>query len=276
MKTIIAPTDFSLTATNATSYAADLAVAIQADLLLLHVAAMPMNFSEIPVPTEGILAEIIKDAEINIRRLQKELLQRTGGKINIYTEIRMGAVMRELEDICEIQKPTAVVMGTQGAGSIERFLFGSNTISAITHLDWPLIAVPPEASFKGIRKIGLACDFRKVIETVPVQEIRDLVNELQAELHILHSCRQDKPWVNPQQVEESGWIQEMFNDLHPHYHYLNSADIDDGISEFVQSNMLDLLIVIPKKHSLYHKLLNRSHSRTLVLHAHVPVMAVHE
>ena len=48
MKTIIVATDFSSTALNAANYAADMALAINADLLLLYVYQLPVSYSEVP------------------------------------------------------------------------------------------------------------------------------------------------------------------------------------------------------------------------------------
>ena len=42
MKTIIVATDFSTAALNAAEYAADMALAIQADILLLHISEIPI------------------------------------------------------------------------------------------------------------------------------------------------------------------------------------------------------------------------------------------
>ena len=49
MKTILVATDFSPAAFNAVNYAADMAIAIKADLLLLHVYQIPVGYSEIPI-----------------------------------------------------------------------------------------------------------------------------------------------------------------------------------------------------------------------------------
>ena len=49
MKTIVVATDFSSCALNAAGYAADMALAVGADMLLLHVYYMPAIYSEIPV-----------------------------------------------------------------------------------------------------------------------------------------------------------------------------------------------------------------------------------
>jgi nucleotide-binding universal stress UspA family protein len=51
--------------------------------------------------------------------------------------------------------------------------------------------------------------------------------------------------------------------------------VDKGIIDFAEGNELDMLIVLPKRHGLIDSLMHRSHTKQLVLHSHVPVMALH-
>jgi nucleotide-binding universal stress UspA family protein len=275
MKTIIVPTDFSAQAKNAAYYAAEMAVEIDASLSLLHVYQPPMSFSEVPVPAEDINA-MIKDAEEKIDRLKGELLSKTMGNIKIYAEVKTGTIVTEIEAFCKSVKPYAVIMGTQGTGAVERFFFGSNTLAAMRRLDWPLIVVPPGAKFAAITKVGLACDFRKVVETTPVEEIKSLIKDFHAELHVLHVSREAGDAFKPEVVEESGLLQEMLEEVHPQYHFIGKEDVDEALNEFAVKNKLDLLIVIPKSHNILDRLVHKSHSKQLALHSQVPIMSVHE
>lgn len=275
MKVIIAPTDFSDFSVNAVNYAADMASSIHASLALLNVCQIPMSFSEVPVPAET-LTNLVKDAEKRIEKLKETLVKRTGGRIRIYAEVKTGFVIQELQEYCNLLKPYAVVMSTQGAGAVERFLFGSNTTSAMKHILWPLIVVPPQAEFTSIRKIGLACDMKNVMDTAPVDEIKALVKEFKASLHVIHINTGDDIKYGPEIVDQSGQLQEMLDELHPSYHFLDEVDVEEGLSAFADTNKLDLLIVVPKKHNVISTLFHKRHSKQLVMHTHVPVMAVHE
>jgi nucleotide-binding universal stress UspA family protein len=44
----------------------------------------------------------------------------------------------------------------------------------------------------------------------------------------------------------------------------------------VEENGINILIAVPHKHNLLHKLFMPSHTRQLVFHSQVPVMVVHE
>ncbi|HRO71737.1 MAG TPA: universal stress protein [Chitinophagaceae bacterium] len=274
MRTIIVPTDFSPNALYAASYAADLANLIGAVLELAHVYDLPVAVSEIPVsyPVEDIEAEI----QSQLNNLKEKLSIRTAGRIPIKTTIMRGDVIAEINKHCESVQPYAIVIGAESAGPMKRLMFGGRTINATKTLMWPLIIVPPYTLFRNIRKIGLACDFRDVIETVRVQEIKDIVKEFKADLHILHISDGENDSIDPKTVEESALLEEMLGDLNPIYHFLHEPDIDKGIRDYVHKNRLDLLIIIPKKHGLIDKIFHHSHSKDLVLHAPLPILSLHE
>ena len=275
MKTIIVPTDFSPVATNAMNFAADMAIQIKASLMLLHIYQVPVSMTDVPVVLVSN-DELRKDSESKLKELKESLAHITSGKIKIYTEARMGDTVDELEDVAKLIEPFAVIMGTKGTSGVERMLFGSTTLTAIRHLKWPVIVVPPGKEYgTGIKKIGFACDFNKVIENTPVQFIRNMVKEFGAELHVLNVDYEQRHF-KPDTPEESLMLHTLLEELDPKYHFINHKDVEEGIHEFAETNNIDLLITIPKKHGLLDNLFKHSSTKELVTHSHVPVMCVHE
>lgn len=268
MKTILVLTDFSPAGTNAAKYGADMAQAIGARLTLLHICKSPMSYSEIPVLLDT--DQLMEDAEKAIEALKKQLEQSTGA-VSIGYKVQMGPFFTELQSACEQLHPFAVVMGSQGKTAAERLFFGGHTIQTLQHLPWPVIAVPKDVSWSSIKKIGLACDFGEV-DATPVQEIRDLVETFHADLFVLNTG--EKAQFNPDIVFESTHLQNMLARLHPQYHFLTGKSTEQSIMAFAENNGINLLIVLPKRHGLAH-LFHKSHTRQLVLHCHVPVMALH-
>ncbi|MEO5946184.1 MAG: universal stress protein [Chitinophagaceae bacterium] len=275
MKTIIVPTDFSPEALNATNYAADMAIAVNAEILLVNVYTIPVSYTEVPVALISI-EEMKKASMAELAELKASLEHITSGKIKIHTESRMGNTVDELEEICNTTKPFAVVMGAKGKGSIENLLFGSTTLTAIRHLSWPVICVPPGKEYgTGIKKIGFACDFKEVKESTPVSLIKEMVNEFNAKLHILNVDYNNKDF-HSETPEQTFKLHALLKDINPTYQFINHSDIEDGINEFAETNNMDLLIAIPKKHKLLEGLFKPSSTKQLIFQSHVPVMCLHE
>jgi len=275
MKTIIVPTDFSPVATNALHYAIDMAKTINASLLLFHAYQVPVSYSDTPIILVSV-EELKKSAEDQLEKLKTEVAHITSGQLKIYTETVMGNTSDELETLCEKINPFAIVMGTRGASGLEKVLFGSTTLTAIRHLKWPVISVPPGKEYgTGIKKIGFACDFREVVKTTPADVINNFTAAFNAELHVLNVDYHDKHF-KPDTPEQSALLHTMLEVSKPVYHFIEHRDIEDGINEFAEKNNLDLIITIPKKHKLLEGLFRTSSSKQLVFQSHIPVLCVHE
>ncbi|MGC4038587.1 MAG: universal stress protein [Chitinophagaceae bacterium] len=275
MKTLIVPVDFSSASVNAANYALDFAKAIDSSIILLYVCQVPIAFSEVPVAASTV-QETFDDAEKELAVLKQNLLHRSDNKVKIYTELKEGFVVNQVAEYCRKINPYAVIMGASGSTAAERVIFGSNTIDALKSLSWPLIIVPKGARFNQVKNIGLASDLKNVIEAVHADEIKKMVKDLHATLHILHVySNQDKIIGNPE-IEGSEWIRDMFEELQPEFHFLNHDKIDVAIHSFAEKNNLDMLIVIPKKHGWLEGLFHNSDSKQVALHSHMPLLSVHQ
>jgi nucleotide-binding universal stress UspA family protein len=274
MKSLVVPVDFSPAALNAANYALDFALAIHAGIILVYVYQVPVAVSEAPVAAVTT-KEVIEDAEKKMEEWKEDLVRKSGGQVNVYTEIKEGVVSTQVEGFCNLVKPYAVVMGSNGSNAINRIFFGSNTLSAIRSLSWPLIVVPQGARFKSIHKVGLACDLKNVNESVHAAVIRKLLTDFNSELHILYvnTGAENKP--GHEEADGSGWLRDVFNALKPQFHYLNRPNIEEGVNEFAERNNLDMLIVIPKKHGLLASVFHKSEAKHIALRAHVPLLSIH-
>jgi nucleotide-binding universal stress UspA family protein len=275
MKTIIAPTDFSPVSINAVNFAADMALALDASLLLFNVYNIPVSYGEVPVVLVSV-DEVRKKSETQLEDLKKKITHVASGKLKVYTESKMGNAVDELEILCKEIHPLAVVMGAKGKAALENVIFGSTALSAIRHITWPVICVPPGKEYdNGIQKIGFACDFKQVAQTTPVESIKEIVKEFHAELHIIN-VDHDGKHSSPDMTEESSLLHTMFDELNPQYHFIDHPDVEEGINQFAEENDLDLIIAIPKKHKLLQGLFRSGNTKKLVFHSHIPVMCVHE
>lgn len=272
MKKILVTTDFSQAGNNAVNYAADMATAMNADLLLLHVVQTPIGYSDLPIAIN--LEDMMRTSEKDMQNLKDEISKRVNGKINMDVELGMGGFFDELKNVCERIKPYAVVMGSQGKTAAEHLLFGAHATYAVIHLPWPVITVPPGVSFSAIKKIGLASDLTKVVETTPIEEISMLVKDFNAELYILNTGR--KEVIDADIIFESGIMQEMMKALKPTFHFISNENTEEGILDFAEKNQIDLLIVLPKRHTLLGSIFHRSHTKQFVLHSHIPVITLHQ
>jgi len=273
MKKIIVPTDFSAVSLNAAHSAMHLAHDIGASIVLFHAYQVPIAFSEVPVVTASI-DQLQSDSLERLAGLKKDLGHIAAGPTEIILESRMGDVVEELGSVCKTHQPFAVVMGTRGAGALERLILGSSTLSAIRRIAFPVIVVPPGALYRKIGRIGFASDLDDVKETTPAKGIADLVETLGADLLVLNVEEKEGHFTGDEFME-TRHLYESLDHLNPSYHYIRSIDVAEGIHAFAEANGIDLLMVIPKRHGLIEGLFRKRQSSELVLHSHIPVASIH-
>ncbi len=167
-------------------------------------------------------------------------------------------------------------MGAKGSTAAERILFGSNTLSAIKFLHWPLIIVPADSKFKKIERIGVACDLHEVVNTIHAEEIKKLVNDFHAQLHILHVMPGNNKPVGNEEIEGCEWLRELLTDVSPSFHFLKEENVEEAINNFAETHQLDLIIVIPQKHGFPGGIFHKSHSKQIAIHTKIPLLSIRE
>jgi nucleotide-binding universal stress UspA family protein len=261
MKQIIVPTDFSAPAENAMLYAGGLAERINAGILLLHIFQVPISMSEVPVLMISP-DELKHNADSGLERI-KEILQLRFPSLNITTESRMGDVSDELNEVCKALDVFAIITGKHGASGIERFFFGSTSLSIIRHTTIPVIAVPEKNEHRVIKQIALAIDDQK--EELPVEKIKEMIDDLGAELHIIH--------VQPGNTGNKE-LDAVVAGLNAKCKTIHDDEFLHGIQTYLAENNIDLLMILPHKHNFFDRLTLKTHTEELLSKLTIPVMCI--
>lgn len=272
MNKIIAPIDFSEVSLNAALYAANLAAALNKELLLLHIVQLPVVYGDVPMPL-GEYDVLTAEAGEEISRVANKLEIETRGQASIHTMVKVGSPVYELLQASKSPEVYAIVMGTHGAGSVERFFLGSTTQSLVNEAPCPVIVVPGQYTFKKISKIGYASDFKNVVTTTPDATIKRCLNDFGAKLQILH-VDPDYAEFEPAVMEEGLMLETMFSDQKPVFQFLHSGYIEESILTYAEQNGLDLLLVLPKNHSFLESIFQHKHTGQFIRHATIPVMVL--
>ena len=260
MNTILVPTDFSGSAENAMYYAAQLAQNINASVFLTNIYQLPVSMSDAPVLLVSA-EELKQSADAGLERAQ-ELLQKQYATVDVQTESRLGDLADELNDLCDQINPFAIVVGNDGASGFERFFFGSSALAIIRHAKVPVIAVPNVTiSFKGFN-IALAVDDSGLGNQQ--NTIKNFVEQLKSQLHIIHV----------QTKNNTTDYVDLLPELNPVYHTIKDEDFVHGIQSYLQSNNIDLLIILPHKHSAVERLFFKTHTVELIEKLKLPIVTV--
>jgi nucleotide-binding universal stress UspA family protein len=265
MKPVIALTDFTPAADNATHYAAKLCKEIGAPLSLLHVYQIPITMSDMPVIM--VSAEELKNnADNGLIRVKEELINHYPD-LQIITNSRIGDVADEVNELTKEEAPIAVVLGRNKYSGLERALFGSTAISLLRGFRYPVITVPENFAFQNFNNIVLATDLQN-IDATPVDAIQEIFQHLPVSLHILHvTDDNDDP-------KDANLLLSKLQFMNPQYHLVRNSDVTKGIEDFVEKINASLLLVLPHHHKWFESLFTKQHSKDIIRNVNVPVLTI--
>jgi nucleotide-binding universal stress UspA family protein len=274
MKKLVVPVDFSATSQNAATFAGNLALFYGADIWLYHAYEMPVGIGEMAWPLYTA-QELQAAADHELEMLKEAVQQNLRCKVTFHSKAEMVSFTDGLTDFCEEMKPDMIVLGLSGKDALAKLIVGSNTIKVIQHLQYPVLVVPPKAEFSPVVKIGFACDYKKIEETTPVELLKKVVKDFDAQLYILNVDHNDVN-VDEEVLNESMAAKSLFRDISPVYDSIESESITEGLNKYADEKGLDWIVVIPKKHTLLQKIFSRSHSKDLLYHTHLPILCLHQ
>lgn len=268
MNKIIVATDFSSTAVNAVNYAVALCQAMKLDLTLIHANDLAI-YSDGVSPMDGnVKLSVQKIAE---DQLERELARITpmmqSGEVNY--EFFVGDIVAGLQERCLAGDVALTVMGTTGENS-SGLLWGSRSLNAMRSHNGPILLVPPTASFQGISKMMLCMDINKPGAEFPYSEVKHWVQRMDARLDVLNV----QP-LDPYFEGEDNIVQQEFAQLAFSFHTMESENLSDAITFYLQKNAADWIVVIPKKYNFFESLFHKSKSEIISKASTVPILALH-
>jgi nucleotide-binding universal stress UspA family protein len=274
MKTILVPTDFSDAARNASEYAVAYAKEFGYRLLLCHVYHLPV----MSVPEEPLLVmENPKTLRKNhLQSLQEEAAFLTkNSSVEIECQVIEGFAVDEILAIEEEVRPALIVMGMETEGTFSELIIGSIATDVIRKTNTPIILVPERAKFKKVEKITLAYDYKLKQEVEILQPLKQLLKESNATFFILNVGKED-PEKNAEKAIAGIKLEKYFSDVKFTSHFAQADDFTAGVNNFIESNGIDLIAMIPHKHNFLERLFKESHTKKIAFHTNVPLLTLPE
>ena len=279
MKNILVPTDFSATSLNAAHYALKLAEQLGSSKVILFNAyqVLLMIDPTAMVPSMQMMDEgqLKAGSKIALDKFKLVLQAFCPKNCELDTYCEYALLNNGLDEVCKTTGSGLIVMGITGGGLLEEKLIGSNTIHVALNSSVPVLIIPAKANFTIVEEIALACDFRSVVESTPVQPIKDLVKTTGAQLFVLN-IEENAKTFDAEIPFQSKMIDLLLHECHPQFSIIDNPDFMEGINNFILEKQIDILITIPKKHGIFQTLFKESHTKKLAFHSHVPVMVVHD
>lgn len=275
MHTIIVPTDFSDTSKNAARFAVQVAAQVpDTQILLYNVFRRVLSGSDgSPLADEPHARKKIVMAALE--HMKADLLAIGATTITCIAE-EDSSFLDCLERLARHQKADIIIMGITGSTKLEQIFMGSNALNMIDRNVCPVMVVPPDASFKGIKNILFATDMKDVERTIPVKPLQSVLNLFKPTVHVVNVDSEHYVEVTQEYKKERAKVEEMLKDYKREFYFIRMFDFIDAINQFTKDKNIDVIITVPRKNSFLSSLFKTSHTQKLVYHSSVPLVAIHE
>lgn len=270
---ILIPTDFSNAALKATEFGLGVAQLLKAEVILFHATGLPMIQSS--EDAELMAARDLEKVESEQLEKVKMELKKIHPEVIISVNSVTGFPVEEIRNACTENGIDLVVMGTRGASGLKEMLVGSNTGSLIHSTEVPVLAVPEEASFNGIKSIVFATSMLRD-DIHSLRQIIELFGANTPQITLLHI---EDGHNHHYEDKFSEWFR---NEVLPEINYpdlrievLSDPDVMKGLHHYLDEKKADLLVTATRKRNFIERLFDRSITKKLVYHTHLPLLALH-
>ncbi|MEO5649549.1 MAG: universal stress protein [Ginsengibacter sp.] len=269
MKKFLIPIDFSDTSLNAARYAVQLTMAIpDAQIILYHVYGK-ISFATLTSKEEGS-RQLVTESELEEVKNKIAI----SGKENIIYAAEDGSFAENIKDFVLGNYIDMVIMGITGSSRITQVFMGTNTLNVIRNVSCPVMIIPPDAKFTGLKKVVFVSDFKDVARTTPFPALKEVLSTFRPHVDILNVDSEHYVELTDEFKIERQAMEEKLNEYNPHFSFLRAFDFLDGISSFVETKEIDAIVTVPRKHSYLSQLFKTSHTKKLAYHSTVPIIAI--
>lgn len=278
MKKILVTTDFSPNSQSAIEYAMHLAKIFGSEVELFN------SFVTVPAigidGGPGVMNETVLDSGMsgNKRRLEimaSKLDANLFSGINLKTKTSSGDPVLAICEEAESGSFDLIIMGTQGESRFEEILFGSTTVDVMKQAKCPVLAIPPDATFKGIDSIVYATDLEEE-DIAVIEHLCDLASIFNCEVIVFHAFGEDNMMLQEEANQFNAMLQKQV-----HYPKLKKESITyqnshDAILDVIKKDDADMIVMREKKRGIFSRLFHPDMVKRVNYHTTIPLLTYND
>jgi|688.fasta_scaffold10141_3 nucleotide-binding universal stress UspA family protein len=266
MMTILLPTDFSERSLNACAYALGLFGTAGNTFLLVHTYQDPLPGYEMLVEMSSAgYTEAVEDMADFVKRFRA--LPFAVDAV-LVTEVVKGTMTTAVAGVCRSKGVNVLVMGTQGASALA--LFGSNAAAMAVSSPVPVLIVPKDARYQGLRRILLADDHAPM-EPSEMHLLLEMARRTKAHIAVAHVLRSAGQVADPQVIAAH---EVVLTDVEHSFIEAAGDDVALALSNLAERVGADLVAVLHRHMGFLGGLFHASVARELAMHGRIPMLVL--
>lgn len=268
-KKILILSDFSEVSHALLQYGLALAQHLEAQVWVQHTYYIPPNIAgEVFIPAEA-LEDYEKTIYQEFEFLKEELPALKA--LHVQFRVNFGDLVPEMNKLIDKEQIDLVVIGNQGGGFVTNIL-GSNTIKVIQHAHCPVLSVPEDIAFQPYRRMAMAVDLKET-QPLVIQRVADFAQAFRSRMDIVHVSEAPVA-IDVRQLTHR--LDKALENVSHQFFHIHTSEIDKALERHVEGNSSDLLVLLPRAHSFFDSMFQKSISRQLAFQKKVPLLTIHE
>ncbi len=276
MRNILLPTDFSENSRNAMEYA----------LEMLH--GQDCNFSILNVQTTGefvlddfyaasanasVHQAILSDNKKKLKEFITSFEEKYQNEnFEFHSFVDYDAFTDAIQQIVNSQDIDLIIMGSNGATDASEVLFGSHTLKVIRNVNCPVLIIPEDYKFSGMKSVLFTANTCKDLKHESAKPIKDLLDNFDPELHLLKI----KKAANGPTHQCTSCLVDVLQDIEYTSHTVRGIPLPMAVDAFVQLNTVDLHATFVERESFMDRFLFGSETSKLSYATRVPLLVMHK
>lgn len=277
---ILLATDYSEAVMNAERYAVQFAKNTNSALTILHVYDIPFNAPSQPKEYAKAAEELRKHEHQRLEQRRDEIfhsLNIKNSEMNCECIIREGHVGKQVRKEATESETDFVVIGTHGMNGFRNFFLGSHTWDVMEKSQVPVLAIPKDALFTGIKNIVFATAYREG-EIPGIHFLVKIAEQFNASLTVLHISNNVAFKEFELKVFEtfSAEVKSKIAYSKLNLRLVHYNTIIEGLNDFCMQEKADWLVMSPEKPFFIEKIFSRvkSVTREMSFHTHIPLFMI--
>ena len=109
---------------------------------------------------------------------------------------------------------------------------------------------------------------------IKVDYLRDFAIDLGSIIDVLYVNQNANEKPDIAMAIDSMRVDNKLKDVYHNFEVVENENVEEGINDFISTHPCDILAVMPKHHGFLEGLFHKSMTRSLTMHAHLPLLVL--
>ncbi len=276
MQKIVIALDLSEIAENLLRFGFEMADALKAEVALLHIFPVPIVSADafVYVPDPGEMEKLKEGFIALINEKAAHVLGELKVDVPYTTHAINGSPSESIMDFAKDSNMDLILVGLQGTNYLSERLIGSTTTHLFHSSRVPVLAIHKSCHFTQFNTVLFAYDQEPFQNKSLLGPLLKLKEKLQFNIHVLSIVKELKDFPSLSHKIDEDHLNPPLPAEDTSYHIIQNEKPASGIQEYCKNNSIDLLTVVPRKHSFFNSILKESTSKRLAFQSEIPVLAL--